>query len=307
MSDPEANRSSFQRSLALGHVTGMSGELKDMLLSAFQAPDYKPPILPAAALELTTLSRDPSVSYQEVARVLERDPLLVASVLKTVQSPVYAGRARVQSLRDALSRLGITHLRDIVWQVLIGTRVFRAPDYAGMLERLQSHSIFVAHAARIIAKEAGVEAEYAFLGGLLHDVGWSGALVAATANPPPSDRADALYLAIDKVHCDAGVIMAKLWELPSEIVDVTGHHHDAARLTQPGLVPVICVAEQLAEDFGFGVEASEAADDTAPLGLDENLVGRYEHAVEVLGLAEKLAPVRRQIEEVASRLRADAA
>ena len=304
--DGRADRPSLERFLEQGRATLAGAELKDALLSLFQLPDYKPPILPAAALELTALTRKSNASYDEVAHVIEKDPVIAASVLKLVQSPIYGGRTRVQSLRDALSRLGINTLRDVVWQIVVGTRVFRAPAYSAMLERLQQHCVFTAHAARIVASHAGVSAEHAFLCGLLHDVGWSGALVAVSGSIPMPGQSDVLYTAIDKIHTDAGVIMAKFWGLAPEITEIIQHHHDHKYFEKPGLVPVLCVAEQFAEQFDFGVEAS-SSDGAAVLGLDEQLVGRHAEAIAVLKLESKLERIRTQISETATRLGAQSA
>jgi hypothetical protein len=67
-------------------------ELQQRLLSIFRSPHYKPPVLPNVALELTDLSRKTHVSYDDVIKVVEKDPLIVASVLKLAQSPLYGGR-----------------------------------------------------------------------------------------------------------------------------------------------------------------------------------------------------------------------
>src|SRR5262245_60872131 len=145
--------------------------LQGLLLELFQSPTYKPPVLPAVALELTQLSRNPGASYDEVVAVLQKDPLIVAGVLKVAQSPLYGGRLPLQSLKDAVQRLGINTLRDIVWQVVAGMRLFHVKSYTALMERLQAHSMFMAHAARLVAMRAGIAAEHAFLCGLLHEIG----------------------------------------------------------------------------------------------------------------------------------------
>src|ERR1700742_34601 len=177
-------------------------ELQDKLLAIFRAPNYKPPTLPNIALELTDLTRRSNVSYDDVIRVVEKDPLILASVLKLAQSPLYGGRLPVQSLKDALNRLGINTLRHMIWQVVVGMRLFRVRGYTATMERLQVHSTFVAYAARIVAARAGIAAEHAFLCGLLHDVGWSGTLVALSedARNPPDPAL--LFSAIDKMHAE---------------------------------------------------------------------------------------------------------
>jgi putative nucleotidyltransferase with HDIG domain len=280
-----------------------SQELHQKLLSIFRSANYKPPVLPNIALELTELTRRSNASYEDVIRVVEKDPLIVASVLKLAQSPMYGGRP-VQSLKDALNRLGINTLRDMVWQVVVGMRLFRVRGYTSIMERLQSHSTFVAYAARIVAARAGIAAEHAFLCGLLHDVGWSGTLVAISENDRNPPDVALLFAAIDKMHAEAAAAMAKLWSLSPEIIAVIGHHHDLNNEIKPVsvLVPVMVVAEHLADEFGFAVEPAPEIPSDEPRP-DANLPGRYEHAVQMLRLESKLDGIREMVEEAAERLR----
>jgi putative nucleotidyltransferase with HDIG domain len=230
-------------------------ELQQRLLSIFRSPHYKPPVLPNVALELTDLSRKAHVSYDDVIKVVEKDPLIVASVLKLAQSPLYGGRLPVQSLKDALNRLGINMLRDMVWQVVMGMRLFRVRNYQSSMERLQVHATFTAYAARIVASRAGIAAEHAFLCGLLHDVGWCGTLIALSENVKNPPEPKTLFAAVDKMHMEAGAAMATFWGLSSEIVQVIKHHHDLSRDKKPVsvLVPVLVVAEHLADEFGYAI------------------------------------------------------
>jgi putative nucleotidyltransferase with HDIG domain len=290
------------------HPAGSSGlayrlELREALLSVFRSPSYKPPILPVVALELTNLTRKSTVSYEEVVQVVAKDPLLVANVLKLAQSPMYGGRLRAHSLQEALSRVGISTLRDMVWQVAVGMRIFRVPGYASTMERLLAHSTFTAYAARAVAAELGLPQEQAFLCGLLHDVGWSGTLVTVGESVPKPPSPEALFAVIDKMHAEAGQAMLTLWGLSPEIVEVVGHHHDIADQTLAPLVMVLCVAEQLADEFDFAIEPQKAAGPTAAR-VDENLVGRFEQAVAHLQLAGKLDALRNGATKLAERLRA---
>lgn len=277
--------------------------LKEALLAIFRSARYKPPVLPAVALELIHLTRKSNASYEEVVHVLEKDPLLVANILKLAQSPLYGAR-RAQSLQAALSRVGMSSLRDMVWQVVLGLRIFRADAYASTLERIQSHSTFVAYAAKAVAAEAGIAAEHAFLCGLLHDVGWSGALVTASETMPSPPLPETLFAALDNMHAEAGQAMAHIWGLSEEIIEVIAQHHEGGRPGHqvPALVPVLCVAEQLAEECDFAI-AQKNASPPAAMHVDENLVGRYEHAVASLGLERKLERIRQRTGDIADQLR----
>ena len=112
-------------------------ELQQMLLTIFRSPKYRAPVLPSVAIELSDMTRKSTISYDDVVQVVQQDPLIVAGVLKVAQSPIYGGRSPVQSLKEAIQRLGINTLRDIVWQVVAGMRLFRVKGYTGVMERLR--------------------------------------------------------------------------------------------------------------------------------------------------------------------------
>ena len=279
-------------------------DLQQKLLAIFRSPQYKPPVLPNIALELTDLSKKSNVSYDDVVRVVEKDPMITASVLKLAQSPLYGGRP-VQSLKDALNRLGLTTLRDLVWQVVANMRLFRVQNYAPIMERLQLHATFTAYAARIVAQRSGIAAEHAFLCGLLHDIGWSGTLLAISedSNKPPDPQT--LFAAIDTMHVEAGDAMARLWGLSHDISTVIGHHHQLDRRRKPAsiLVPVLCVAEQLADELGFGIEPNPEDGINLRDRIDANLEGRFDTAVSMLKIETKLDAIRESAAEAGQRIR----
>lgn len=281
-----------------------SHDLQQKLLSIFRSPQYKPPVLPNIALELTDLSKKQNVSYDDVVRVVEKDPMITASVLKLAQSPLYGGRP-VQSLKDALNRLGIATLRDLVWQVVANMRLFRVRNYAPIMERLQLHAMFTAYAARIIAQRAGIAAEHAFLCGLLHDIGWSGTLLAISENNSKPPDPKTLFAAIDTMHVEAGEAMARLWGLSQEISTVIGHHHHLDKQRKPAsvLVPVLCVAEHLADELGFAIEPRPENGVMSKERIDANLEGRFEIAVGSLKIENKLAAIREAAAEAGQRIR----
>jgi HD-like signal output (HDOD) protein len=277
-----------------------SEELKARLLEIFLSPNYRPPVLPKVAIELTELTRKPSASYDDVVGVLQKDPLVVAGVMRLAQSPLYAGRSPLQSLKEAVQRLGINTLRDIVWQVVAQMRLFRVPAFTSILERLQAHSMFMAYASRIVATRAGIASEHAFLCGLLHDVGISGALhaIAETAKDVPLMS---LLESIDGMHEQAGGLMARHWRLSPDIATVIEQHHrfDPNRTGVPVLTAVLCVAEHMAAELNFGIMEASAVSHRL---FDGHGPGRYAVALKRLKLDGKQAELYSRGEEVAEQL-----
>jgi putative nucleotidyltransferase with HDIG domain len=268
-------------------------ELQQMLLTIFKSPKYRPPVLPSVAIELSDLTRKATVSYDDVVQVLQQDPLI--GVLKVAQSPIYGGRSPVQSLKEAIQRLGINTLRDIVWQVVAGMRLFRVKGYTGIMERLQAHSVFTACMARAIAARAGIAAEHAFLCGLLHDVGISGTLIALVEGEKNLPELSTLLAAIDGMHAQAGGMIAKLWGLSPAIEKAIEQHHPSSSeiARAPALASVLCVAEHFADEVGLSVvdPQSELFDRHAP--------DAFEQALARLKLAPKQNELRAQAAQLA--------
>jgi putative nucleotidyltransferase with HDIG domain len=173
------------------------------------------------------------------------------------------------------------------------------------MERLQLHSTFTAYAARIVASRAGIAAEHAFLCGLMHDIGWSGTLLAISENNTKPPEPKTLFAAVDKMHVEAGEAMAKLWGLSAEIITVISHHHqmDKQRKAASVLVPVLCVAEHLADELGFGIELTPEDGILRKDRIDANLDGRFEAAVSALRIAAKLDTIRELAAEAGTKIR----
>jgi putative nucleotidyltransferase with HDIG domain len=251
------------------------------LKETFASPTYSPPKLPAMAMELFQLSQQANVSFPEVAKLLERDPVVCGDVLKVAQSPAYAGRVQVQSIPQALSRLGLTALRDLVFQTSMNAKVFRAKPYQGALEQLRTHCQAVAYASRIVCRYTAFDDNYAFLCGLLHDVGRAGALISmadGNEKPPPLEE---ILQPVDEVHAEASEIMVRRWGLPEEVALVVGAHHT---------VSIQGYAHPLAAAVGFADRlVREAGLTSFPAGAVAQRHGELKMAklVQLLGLSEK--------------------
>ncbi len=229
-----------------------SGELLMRLMETFSAPDYQPPMLPRVALEVSQLANMPDTDFRRVAGALARDPILSGKVMAIANSPVYARGLPIDTLDDAVARLGIAGLRNIVMQVALSMRVFRAKSYSDCMESVRSHSVATAHIAHAIARRCNVDPNKAFLAGLLHDVGIAASLLVIVdalgrRSPPPLAR---FWASIQGCHDEAGQILCSVWGLPKPLRQAVARHHDpreggGVNGVNP-LGAVICLAEHFA-------------------------------------------------------------
>jgi HD-like signal output (HDOD) protein len=267
-------------------------EVTSRVQKTFASPAYRPPMLPAVALDVLELSQKADVDFEQVVRLLEKDPVLAAKVLSISQSAAYATRTPILSLRTAVVRLGLKTLRDIVLEAALHLKVFRVPGFEPAMARLARHSTASAHVIRAICRRTRVETEYAFLCGLLHDVGFAAALLALSGDPQLGRAPfEALAPVVDDVHDEASGLLARLWKLPAQVQRVVARHHDLGKEPEP-VSAALVVAEQLVWEAGAGIEPpppdanpmSLATPEPPSDGVDVNWTGMVDQARRELGM-----------------------
>ncbi|MEM1022852.1 MAG: HDOD domain-containing protein [Myxococcota bacterium] len=234
-------------------------------------------MLPTSASQILLMAQRPDVSIEDIHGALETDPMMVAAVLKLVRSPMY-GRGDVRSLKDALVRLGVVRIRNLVMEVAMKGRVFKAPGYAEIMESLQRHGRAVAHLSRLVARKVDRDPDVAFLCGLLHDVGLMAILAAVDEDIDlGTPRAATLVPAARRFHAGCSAQVALAWDLPPLVLEVLAIHHQL-RTKGVGIHPVaatVSVAEALSYQLGHGVG----------LGMDPIAKDEVEVAIRALELS----------------------
>ncbi len=276
-------------------------QMVEKLLACIEAPDYRPPTLPTVAADLMSLSQQPEVDFADVVHLLEQDSLITGRILKLVQSPLYSGASKLVSLEDALVRLGLRTLRDLVLEISLNMRVFKSQDYGDTMDLLRRHSMITAHLSKIVCKYTAIEGGYAFMAGLLHDVGIAGTLLALSERKARGARPPdliSIWPAVDRVHQRAAELMAEHWSLPAEIKLALGAHHQVLIEGIPHpMAATLCLAEEIAHEIGYGVlpKADAVSNEMSVIerdcvrshtSVDRSSIKTLEHAATALGLSE---------------------
>ncbi len=72
------------------------------------------PPLPKSFHQIALICNNPNSSVNDLAKVLEEDPMLVANLLKVANSPLYGFRREIKSVLQATSLFGMTTTRSLV-------------------------------------------------------------------------------------------------------------------------------------------------------------------------------------------------
>ncbi len=231
-------------------------DLTERIGNLFASPSYQPPVLPSVAIELLDVARYPDIDLKRIARLIARDPMLAGQVMRRVQSPFYAGRVPITDLNQAIFRLGLINIRDIVLEAALNMTVFTTPNYVTAMERVRRHSVATAHISKILATITDQDPHALFLLGLLHDVGIAAALITIdnmfeNQERPPINH---IWPAVETIHESAGTLMARIWDLPGDLpTAIGGHHHFQNGGADNKSVATFHIAEAIACRLGRGV------------------------------------------------------
>lgn len=238
------------------------------------------PRAPEVALEVLRLSCEPTVSARQVARLLQRDPFLAGRLLSRANSAAFNRSGRViVHLPEAVSRVGVGGVRDLLLACAVEQAVFRGPQRA-LLRSLWRRALGTAVAAELLARRSGVCAHQAFALGLMRDIGrpllvrCAEGLTDPDGQPVPFSVAWAVV--DDPLSQTAGAILYEAWHMPPSLLTAL------LRTDDPQQDALLDAAVRIA-----GGAASELAPSAALLGLTESdladVLAAFPAALEQMG------------------------
>ena len=266
----------------LSEPTTATGLLRERALRSL---GELPPFSPILNRLLASLANE-EVSFIKLGDMIEKDPVMAGNLLHLVNSALYGRRGSINSVRHALSLLGINKLRNAVLGMSISrmwNQVRTPPSWS--MARFNMHSAAAAILSDLLAQRLQVNyAEGAFVSGLLHDIG---RLLIALGLTEEYGRILQMHESGDKplLECEMSVtglthpeLSAEAlahWNLPQQIQDAVRYHHNPALDTsalKPGditLSRVLDAANQYVNSMGVSIlkKCQDSADPT----LVENL------------------------------------
>lgn len=188
------------------------------------------PRVPAVIPQLLRSLRDEGSSAADLARQLAQDAVLVAEVIREVNSPYYRPATPVRNLEGALMLLGQNGLRMLLARVAFRPVISAqgGPIVRQLAPVLWSQSEKSAQAASLLAPAHGADPFEAYLAGLMHNIGLVVALRLADqllAGSLPDTDAFGTSLLHSARTLAARV--AAHWEMPWTVADAIGNHEGA--------------------------------------------------------------------------------
>ncbi|MBL0714847.1 MAG: HDOD domain-containing protein [Desulfosarcina sp.] len=227
--------------------------------------DIRLPVFDRTALQIQQEITRESVDQRVIENLIVRDQALTSQVLKVANSSFYKGLSEVTTVRNAIVRLGLKEVANIV--TLVSHRQhFKAtdPQARKLMNALWRHSVGCGLGAKWLAALGGfdVPPNEAFFAGLLHDVGKL-FIITVIAKLKKSKQlkhmpSDALVdEVIESLHCKYGYTLMKNWNLPEKYCRVVRDHHSAdldADLDEENyLLTIVRLANRACNKTGIGL------------------------------------------------------
>lgn len=191
------------------------------------------PPCPALLVRLQQAMAEPEPDLNEVARIATSDVAMAATLLRAANGPLHAAAQPVQTIGQAMNRLGLNETAAVMTGFLLkGAVRVDSPHLQRFWERAGKNAIAMAYIARQLP---GMSPDLAHTFGLFCHVGlpvllqsmkgYGGTLIEARA------RKDRSFVETENAnhktdHAVVGALVARLWRIAPEVVAAIRLHHD---------------------------------------------------------------------------------
>lgn len=227
------------------------------------------PALPLIVIELIKSFEQEDVGVSELADKVSLDQALAAKTLRLANSSFYGLQSKVKTIRQAITVLGFDSVRALVSTAAIIDTFSGGDNTAFDFKTFWRHAIGTALCAKSLARALKLNQDYAFISGLLHDIG---RLVLVTRFPQQYAEAityrraqdcymlDAETSVLGLNHTMVGRALAEYWKFPPLIQRAIANHHAPVAQDLGDIPCVVHVANAVAH----ALDLSGQEDDLVP-------------------------------------------
>jgi HD-like signal output (HDOD) protein len=230
----------------------------------------KLPATPRIFQQLSLAIKDPDVSIESIVSVVRLDPALSAKVLRASNSPFFSRGGRCNSLDEAIERVGIYVVYQLVGAT-VASQLFSAglPVYGVTGDELWQNSVATAVALDFLSEAAGADGRVGYTVGLLRPVG---RLVlqrlAAEMNLGPRAGLHETAALVDAweqttfglTNTEAVERVFQIWEYPAQLTQPIRHHFNPTSDPKRGpLTALLHLAGWVATEYGKGLRFEQGA------------------------------------------------
>jgi putative nucleotidyltransferase with HDIG domain len=262
--------------------------------------------IPQIALRIVRMLRKEDYNMKEIAAEIVQDQIISAKVINLCNSALIGLRNRIDSIDRALVTLGEKRLLQMVVRASLETLFpASAKGYSLCKGGIFHHAVGTATLANEISLFTGKSSpDTAYTAGLLHDIGkipldqylaQMAPLFYRTVQEEGEELCKLEKEHFGISHTEAGEVLAIHWNLPGNLVDVIGNHHQPDQaLVDPELVNLIYLADLIISRFQVGNVLERLNTDNLSLSLEKLGLSRDQFSLLVARMPPPLLETGRQ-------------
>jgi HD-like signal output (HDOD) protein len=216
--------------------------------NALRIPPY-----PAVAVRLRRVIARGDYGLGELERIAGEDQSLAATLLRYANSAVYRRVTPTTTLSAAIMRIGASEVARIALALSMGGFAVENGPLSPVRHKAWRQALISALCCRALAYWRQIDAEEAYVCGLLHDFGRVVAVAGFedVLNRTKDKRVlpDQVWVdAVEQLHVKIGLLTAQKWNLSPLLCAVIANHHspEATGPHRP-MVEIVWVADKLCE------------------------------------------------------------
>jgi HD-like signal output (HDOD) protein len=189
------------------------------------------PPLPRVAQQVMALTSSDQADAAELARVIQEDQSMAGHILRYANSTAFMARNPIQTLQQAVARLGMAMISQVAVAVAVRGKMYSAPGFEETIARLWHHAAASGAWGKEVARIRRRNVESAYLCGLLHNIGKPIVLQDLSAICKSRQLRvghQALIELMETCHTEIGIKAAEQWGLPGQVVASIRHHRNYA-------------------------------------------------------------------------------
>ncbi len=240
--------------------------------------------VPAVVNQILEVVDNPDSSMAQIAEIIQYDPAVTASVLRTCNSVYFGLKTPAESIKDAVNMLGIDQILEIILMKSGAKALSGKQEGYGLHEgAMWKYSVSSAIIAKQVAQKIKLKNKNTiFTAALLKDIGKtvldrfvkdSFEKISAQVVDKNMSFREAEKKVIGLDHAELGGMIAKMWKFSPKMVNIIRNHHltDISKVKDKEIA-VVYLADCICMMIGIGVGS-------------DGLAYRFnDQAMEVLGM-----------------------
>ena len=228
--------------------------------------------IPQIASQIIAITEDPKSSLTDIADIVLYDPATTASLLKICNSAYIGSSRKIDTVRDAISFLGIDQVVDLMLLQGGAENLTKSQTGYGLHEgELWRHSVASALIAKDLAENKGLHQQkhIIFTAALLKDIGkvildrfvsdsFDKISYQVESKGLSFREAEKKVIGVD--HAELGGLVAKMWKFsPKMIFIIANHHLSSPKAHADPETAIVYLADTICMMMGIGVGADGLA------------------------------------------------